>query len=74
MVVIEKSDVDFIEKNIPNPKRITKASSVRDALLFFLDWLDNNRECWDSSGYNYSALGNQAQRVYDNIRISNGLV
>ena len=74
MVIIEKSDAEFIKKNIPNPEKIIKASVLRDALLYFLDWLDNNRECWDSSGFNYSELGRQAQRVYDNIRISNASV
>lgn len=71
MVIIKKSDAEFIEKYIPNPEKIINASVLRDALLYFLDWLDNNRDCWDSSGFGYSALGSQAQRVYDNIRISN---
>ena len=74
MIIIEKSDAEFIEKYIPNPERITKAPTLRDALLYFLDWLDNNRDCWDDSGYGYSNLGSQAQRVYDNIRISNASV
>lgn len=74
MIIIEKNDAEFIKKNIPNPEKIIEASSLREALLYFLDWLDNNRGCWDSSGFGYSVLGSQAQRVYDNIRISNGSV
>lgn len=74
MIIIAKNDAEFIKKNIPNPEKIIEASSLREALLYFLDWLDNDRECWDPSGFGYSALGSQAQRVYDSIRISNGLV
>ena len=74
MIIIEKADVEFINKNIPNPQRIINAPSVRDALLSLADFIETSQECWDSSGRFYSRLGNQVQRVYDNIRISNGLV
>ncbi len=74
MIVIEKADVDFINKHIPQPERIINASSVREALLSLSEFINTTQECWDSSGRFYSRLGNQAQRVYDNIRISNGSV
>ena len=74
MVVINEQDANFIKDNIPNPERILEAATLKDALMNFLDWLDTNRDCWDSTGRDYSALGTKAQNVYDNIRISNGVV
>lgn len=74
MIIIEKADAEFINKNIPNPQKIINAPSVRDALLSLAEFIETTQECWDSSGRFYSSLGNQAQKVYDNIRISNGLV
>lgn len=74
MIIFKNSDVDFIKKHIPQPERIINARSVREALLVFAEYINTTQECWDSSGLFYSRLGNQAQQVYDNIRISNGLV
>ena len=74
MIILEKSDVVFIKKHIPQPERIINAQSVRKALLVFAEYINTTQECWDSSGRFYSRLGNQAQQVYDHIRIQNGLV
>lgn len=74
MINIEKSDEDFIKNHIPQPERIINAHSVREALLVFAEYINTTQDCWDSSGWFYSRLGNQAQQVYDNLRISNGLV
>ena len=74
MIIVNKQDEEFIKENIPNPECILEAKSLREAELRFLDWLDRSDDCWDATGRNYSALGTAAQRVYDNLRISNSSV
>lgn len=39
--------------------------------MAFSDWLDMNPDCWDENGYDYSDLGRQAQKVYDDILYDN---
>uniref|UniRef100_UPI003F7D54DC hypothetical protein n=1 Tax=Ruminococcus intestinalis TaxID=2763066 RepID=UPI003F7D54DC len=51
--------------------QILNSASARDALVAFSDWLAMNPDCWDENGYDYSDLGRQAQKVYDDILYDN---
>ena len=39
-IVINEKDAEFIKKYIPNPEKILEATTVRNALVAFSDWLD----------------------------------
>lgn len=69
MIKFEQSDIKFISENIPEPERILESNNLREILLILSDWISKN--AWDKSGYDYSDLGRQAQRVYDNIYLNN---
>ena len=61
----------YYKKHIPNADKILNSDSARDALVAFSDWLAMNPDCWDENGYDYSDLGRQAQKVYDDILYDN---
>lgn len=69
MINFEKSDIKFIEENIPDPDKIINSDNLRNVLLILSDWISRNG--WDETGINYSDLGRQAQEVYDNIYLNN---
>lgn len=69
MINFEQSDIKFIRENIPEPERIFESNNLRNILLILSDWISKNG--WDESGYDYSTLGRQAQKVYDNIYVNN---
>lgn len=71
MLIISKENINFIKKNIPEADKIINANCTRDALIVFSEWLAFTRKCWDESGYYYSDLGRQAQRVYDDLLYDN---
>ena len=56
---------------IPNPEKILEATTVRNALVAFSDWLDMNPDCWENNGYDYNSLGRKAQKIYDDILYDN---
>lgn len=67
----EKTELIKNTFHIPKADEILNSASVRDALEAFSDWLDMNPDCWDENGYDYSDLGRQAQKVYDDILYDN---
>lgn len=71
MIIINDKNIKFVKKHIPNADEILNANSTRDALVAFSDWLAMNSDCWDENGYDYSDLGRQAQKVYDDILYDN---
>ncbi len=71
MIIINDKNKKFVKNHIPNADKILNSDSARDALEAFSDWLDMNPDCWDENGYDYSDLGRQAQKVYDDILYDN---
>ncbi len=71
MIIIDDTNKRFVKKHIPNADEILNSDSVRNALKLFSSWLNMNPDCWDESGYYYSDLGRQAQRVYDDLLYDN---
>lgn len=71
MIIINDKNKKFVKNHIPKADEILNSASVRDALEAFSDWLDMNPDCWDENGYDYSDLGRQAQKVYDDILYDN---
>ena len=71
MIIINDKNKKFVKKHIPNADKILNSDSARDALVAFSDWLAMNPDCWDENGYDYSDLGRQAQKVYDDILYDN---
>lgn len=71
MIIINDKNKKFVKKHIPNADKILNSDSARDALEAFSDWLDMNPDCWDENSYDYSDLGRQAQKVYDDILYDN---
>lgn len=71
MIIINDINKKFVKNHIPKADEILNSDSVRDALEAFSDWLDMNPDCWDENGYDYSDLGRQAQKVYDDILYDN---
>ena len=49
-IVINEKNAEFIKKYIPNPEKILEATTVRNALVAFSDWLDMNPDCWENNG------------------------
>ena len=70
-IVINEKNAEFIKKYIPNPEKILEATTVRNALVAFSDWLDMNPDCWENNGYDYNSLGRKAQKIYDDILYDN---
>lgn len=70
-IVINEKNAEFIKKHIPNPEKILEATTVRNALVAFSDWLDMNPDCWENNGYDYNSLGRKAQKIYDDILYDN---
>ena len=71
MIIINDKNKKFVKKHIPNADKILNSDSARDALVAFSDWLAMNPDCWDENGHDYSDLGRQAQKVYDDILYDN---
>ena len=73
MLVFEETDIAFIKNKLPDDvqEKILNAKTLSDALDAFGEWIDLSYDCWEEDGENYSDLGREAQRVYDNIYLNN---
>ncbi len=73
MIVFKNSDTEFIKNNLPadSQEKIFSAQETNTALDILSEWIDLCEECWEENGEDYSELGRQAQRVYDNIYLNN---
>jgi hypothetical protein len=73
MLVFKNSDTEFIKKNLPadSQEKIFSAQETNTVLDILSEWIDLSEECWEENGEDYSELGRQAQRIYDNIYLNN---
>lgn len=73
MLVFKNSDTEFIKNNLPadSQEKIFSAQETNTALDILSEWIDLCEKCWEENGEDYSELGRQAQRVYDNIYLNN---
>lgn len=73
MLKFNEKDIQFVNNNLSKEEqeKIFTAQTLKDALSVFARWIDLCEDCWEEDGENYSDLGRQAQRVYDNIFLNN---
>lgn len=73
MLKFSEKDIQFVKNNLSKEEqeKILTAQTLEEALDVFSSWIDLCEDCWEEDGINYSDLGRQAQRIYDNIYLNN---
>lgn len=73
MVIFDKDDISFINKNLSKQQcdAIQKADNYKKVLDILFEWITHTDDCWEDNGEHYNDLGRKAQQVYDNIYLNN---